>query len=63
MAKAISVIHNFWSVSLLLKIDRFLECAADFAAEYQAMKGILELIQGSPEPTRNTVDLTWTSHG
>jgi hypothetical protein len=36
---------------------------ADFAAEYQAMKGILEMIRGNLEPARNIVDLIWTIHG
>jgi NTP pyrophosphatase (non-canonical NTP hydrolase) len=52
-----------WSVSLLAKIYRFLECAAAFAAEYKTVEGMPELIRGNLERTRNIVDLIWTIYG
>jgi hypothetical protein len=52
-----------WSVSLLAKIYRFLECAAQFAAEYQTVKGMPELVRGNLARTSNIVDLIWTIYG
>ncbi len=52
-----------WSVSLLAKIYRFLECAAQFAAEYKTVEGMPELVRGNLERTRNIVDLIWTIYG
>lgn len=52
-----------WSVSLLAKIYRFLECAAEFAAEYKTVEGMPELVRGNLERTRNIVDLIWTIYG
>jgi NTP pyrophosphatase (non-canonical NTP hydrolase) len=52
-----------WSVSLLAKIYRFLECAAKFAAEYKTVEGMPELVQGNLNRTRNIVDLIWTIYG
>lgn len=52
-----------WSVSLLAKIYRFLECAAEFAAEYKTVAGTPELVRGNLERTRNIVDLIWTIYG
>jgi NTP pyrophosphatase (non-canonical NTP hydrolase) len=52
-----------WSVSLLAKIYRFLECAAEFAAEYKTVEGIPELVRGNMERIRNIVDLIWTMYG
>ncbi len=52
-----------WSVSLLAKIYRFLECAAEFAAEYKTVEGTPELVRGNLDRTRNIVDLIWTIYG
>jgi NTP pyrophosphatase (non-canonical NTP hydrolase) len=52
-----------WSVSLLAKIYRFLECAAEFAAEYKTVEGMPELVRGNMERIRNIVDLIWTMYG
>jgi NTP pyrophosphatase (non-canonical NTP hydrolase) len=52
-----------WSVSLLAKIFRFLECAAEFAADYKTVEGMPELIRGNMGRTRNIVDLIWTIYG
>jgi NTP pyrophosphatase (non-canonical NTP hydrolase) len=52
-----------WAVSLLAKIYRFLECAAEFAAEYKTVEGMPELVRGNLARTRNIVDLIWTIHG
>ena len=52
-----------WSVSLLAKIYRFLECAAEFAAEYKTVEGIPELVRGNMERIHNIVDLIWTIYG
>jgi NTP pyrophosphatase (non-canonical NTP hydrolase) len=52
-----------WSVALLAKIYRFLECAAQFAAEYKTVEGMPELVRGNLERTRNIVDLIWTIYG
>jgi NTP pyrophosphatase (non-canonical NTP hydrolase) len=52
-----------WSVSMLAKIYRFLECAAEFAAEYKTVEGIPELVRGNMERVRTIVDLIWTMYG
>jgi len=52
-----------WAVSLLAKIYRFLECAAEFAAEYKTVEGTPELVRGNLDRTRNIVDLIWTIYG
>lgn len=52
-----------WAVSLLAKIYRFLECAAEFASEYKTVEGMPELVRGNLERTRNIVDLIWTIYG
>ncbi len=52
-----------WSVSLLAKIYRFLECAAEFAAEYKTVAGTPELVRGNLDRTRNVVDLIWAIYG
>lgn len=52
-----------WSVALLAKIYRFLECAAQFAAEYKTVEGMPELVRGNLERTSNIVDLIWTIYG
>ncbi len=52
-----------WAVSLLAKIYRFLECAAEFAAEYKTVDGTPELVRGNLDRTRNIVDLLWTIYG
>jgi NTP pyrophosphatase (non-canonical NTP hydrolase) len=52
-----------WAVSLLAKIYRFLECAAQFAAEYKTVEGMPELVRGNLERTRNIVALIWTIYG
>jgi hypothetical protein len=52
-----------WSVSLLAKIFRFLECAAEFAAEFKTVEGMPELVRGNMERIRNIVDLIWTMYG
>ncbi len=52
-----------WAVSLLAKIYRFLECAAEFAAEYKMVEGMAELVRGNLNRTRNIVDLVWTIYG
>ena len=52
-----------WAVSLLAKIHRFLECAAEFAAEYKTVEGMPELVRGNLDRTRNIVDLIWTIYG
>jgi NTP pyrophosphatase (non-canonical NTP hydrolase) len=52
-----------WAVSLLAKIHRFLECAAEFASEYKTVEGTPELVRGNLDRTRNIVDLIWTIYG
>lgn len=52
-----------WSVALLAKIYRFLECAAQFAAEYKTVESMPELVRGNLERTSNIVDLIWTIYG
>jgi NTP pyrophosphatase (non-canonical NTP hydrolase) len=52
-----------WSVSLLAKIHRFLECAAQFAEEFKTVEGMPELVRGNLNRTQNVVDLIWTIYG
>jgi NTP pyrophosphatase (non-canonical NTP hydrolase) len=48
-----------WSISLLAKIHRFINCASDLVSDLTRTRGLLELVKGTLDITNNVVELIW----